>query len=258
MSIRLANLIGFFRSHKEPDHEQAKAIQLLQTMQWSKLCWDASWEDTIELEDLLPEVGKTYPIKLEENEDFTQDGQALILWQPPHSDLNGWYDKRPSEILKSYVIEGILTDRYSDHETREINFNFKVSKRSSLVDYFFEAPLNRISSLSSVGQGDGSSRVQWQDAQYIQKYSLGKFLYLSGSEGDTGLELILSCEESKICIHYSATLHYPAHYETVITKHYLDRKEQKIIESIIDKATEIIDTSDKYLTDTQILGAEYW
>lgn len=33
MSIRLANLIGFFRSHKEPDHEQAKAIQLLQTMQ---------------------------------------------------------------------------------------------------------------------------------------------------------------------------------------------------------------------------------
>ena len=258
MSISLANLFSFFWSHKKLNHEKTKAIQLLQTMQWSKLSWNESWEEIIELDSLLPRIGQKYLVKLEQNEEFSQDGQALILWQPPHSDLNGWCDKRPSEILKSYVIQGILSDRQSDYETREITFNFEVSKCSKLVDYFSKAPVNRKSPLSSIGQGNGSSRIQWQNAVSLQKYPLGKLLYLSGMECETALELILSYEENRICIYYSATLHYPAHYETVITKYYLNREEQKIIEIIIDRAIEVIDTSYEFLTDRQILGAEYW
>lgn len=53
MSINLANLFDFFRSHKEPENEHEKSIQLLQTMQWSKLCWDESWEEVIALEGLF-------------------------------------------------------------------------------------------------------------------------------------------------------------------------------------------------------------
>lgn len=100
MSINLENLFSFFRSHKELEHKRAKAIQILQTMQWSKLCW----EEVIKLDSLLPKVGKTYPIKLDENEDYAEEGKAYILWLPPHSELNGWWDKRPSKILKSYVL----------------------------------------------------------------------------------------------------------------------------------------------------------
>ena len=266
--ITLTSLLRLFKLRKPPNHtmidnnnvveNEVKPIEILQTMQWSKLCWDASWEDVIEIETLLPKIGQKYPIKFDENEDFVQEGLVFILWQPPHSDLNGWYDKRPSEILKSYIIEGFLTDLYSDYETREITCSFKVSDFSSLVSYFYNTPETQVSPLSSIGQGDGSSRIQWRDAQYIQKYHLGKFLYLSVTECETGLELILSYRDDKICIHYSATLHHPAHYETLITNYYLNEKEQKLIEGLINKATEIIDISYESLTDNQIRGVEYW
>lgn len=256
--MNLSEIVSFFQPNKKQDANEVLAIEILQTMIWSKLCWDASWKEVIELDTLLPKVGQRYPIKLDENEGFVQEGRVFILWQPPHSDLNGWYDKRPSEILKSYIIEGILTDLHSDYETREITCNFEVSNYSSLVSYFSKIPETQISPLSSIGQGDGSSRIQWRDAQYIQKYNLGNFLYLSGTECETGLELILSYDEDKICIHYSATLHYPAYYETVITKYYLNRKEQKLIKNLIVKATEIIDNSDKSLNNNQVHGAEYW
>lgn len=234
------------------------AIKLLQTMQWSKLYWDKSWQDIIELESLLPKIGQKYPIKLDDNEDYAEEGKAYILWLPPHSELNGWYDTRPSEILKAYVLEGTLSNSSSNYEKREYFFDFAVVNHARLISYFSNIPENGISPLPSVGQGDGSSRIQWQDAESLQKYQLGKYLYLSGVEGETRLELILSYEENKTCIHYSAALHYPAHYETVITKYFLDYKEEALFEGLIDKATEIIDLSAESLTDNQIRGAEYW
>ena len=57
----LMNLVNL-NNGKKLDKSITMTIKLLQTMQWSKLCWDKSWEYTIELEDLLPEVGKKYPI----------------------------------------------------------------------------------------------------------------------------------------------------------------------------------------------------
>jgi len=74
--MNLSELTGFFRSHKESKNDKVLAIELLQTMQWSKLCWDASWEEVIDLETLLPKVGQQYPIKFEENEDF---GKVPVL-----------------------------------------------------------------------------------------------------------------------------------------------------------------------------------
>jgi len=258
MSINLANLFNFFRSHKELENEHEKSIQLLQTMQWSKLCWNESWEEVIALEGILPEVGKTYSIKLDENEDYAKEGKAYILWLPPHSELNGWYEKRPSEILKSYVLEGHLYNATSNYENREYFFDFQVVSRTRLTDYFVNIHKTKISPLSSVGQGNGSSRVQWQDADDLQKYNLGDYLYLSGVEGESHLELILSCIENKWCVHYSATLHYPAHYETLITKYYLSNKEKKLIETLIRKASEIADDAMELLEDNQVYGAEYW
>ncbi|MGO2505758.1 MAG: hypothetical protein ACTH7L_06585 [Psychrobacter alimentarius] len=258
MSISLANLFDFFRSRKEPENEHEKSIQLLQTMQWSKLCWDESWEDVIELESLLPKAGKTYPIKLDENEEYAEEGKAYILWSPPHSELNGWWDKRPSEILKSYVLEGILSNAVSNYEKREYFFDFQIERYTRLINYFSEIPETKISPLSTVGQGNGSSRIQWQNADDLQKYNLGDYLYLSGIECESHLELILSCIENRWYVHYSATLHYPAHYETLITKYHLKSKEQKLIETLIKKANDITDNSMDSLEDNKIYGAEYW
>lgn len=234
------------------------SVELLQTMQWSRLCWDESWDEVIHLDTLLPKVGQTYPIKLDENEDHAKEGQAYLLWLPPHSELNGWYDKRPSEILKSYVLEGTLSNAVSNYEKREYFFDFQIKSHTRLINCFFKIPETKISPLSTVGQDNGSSRIQWQDADDLQKYNLGDYLYLSGVECESHLELILSCIENRWCVHYSATLHYPAHYETLITKYYLSDKEQRLIEKVIEKASEITDNSMDSLEDNQIYGAEYW
>ena len=233
-------------------------IKLLQTMQWSKLCWEASWEDTIELEDLLPEVGNTYPIKLDDNEYYTEKGKAYILWLPPHSELNGWWDKRPSEILKSCVLEGTLSNPSSNYEKRKYFFDFQILECKRLIDFFFEASETKVSPLYDVGQIDGSSKPQWQEAKSLQKCSLGDYLYLTGVESETYLELILSYDDNKICVHFSAFLPMSSNYETMITKYYLNYEEQKLIENVIGKATYMKDDSMEALESNQIYGAEYW
>ncbi len=230
------------------------SIELLQTMEWSKLCWDQSFEKLIGLDILLPKIGKQYPVKLERNEDFSKEGQAFILWQPPHSELNGWYDKRPSEILRSYVVEGNLKNPSSNG----LSFDFEVIRCLRLVECFSRAKEEKRSPLSSVGQPDGSSRIQWQDARSVTKSRIGGYLYLSGSECETSLEVILSYEKERLCLHYSATLHMPAHFETVITKYYLGNEEYALFEKLISSADEIIDNSIELLEENQVYGAEYW
>ena len=49
-----------------------------------------------------------------------------------------------------------------------------------------------------------------------------------------------------------------SNYETMITRYYLNYEEQKLIESIIEQAVEIIDNSMDTLEGNQIHGAEYW
>lgn len=258
MSINLANLFDFFRPRKEPENEHEKSIQLLQTMQWSKLCWDESWEDVIELDSLLPKVGKTYPIKLEENEDYAEEGKAYILWLPPHSELNGWYEKRPSEILKSYVLEGTLSNAVSNYEKREYFFDFQVMRRIRLIDYFVK--LHEIQSVyvPYFLQYKGNLESAWENVQDLEKYKVRDYLYLYGVDSGSSLEAIFSFEKDRIYLHYSAILHYPADYETVITGYYLNNKEQKLFEKLIAKASEITDDSMNSLEDNEIYGAKYW
>ena len=258
MSINLENLFSFFRSHKETEHEQVKAIQILQTMQWSKLCWDECWEEVIKLDSLLPEVGKTYPIKLDENEDYAEEGKAYILWLPPHSELNGWRDKRPSEILKSYVLEGTLSNAVSNYEKREYLFDFQIMSRRRLVDYFVNTYKIQNVYVPYFLKHKGNLSSDWEDAQDLEKCKVGDYLYLHGVKSESSLEAIFSFKEDSFCLHYLAILHYPADYETVITRYYLDNKERKLFRKLIEKANEITDNSMDSLEDSEVCGAEYW
>lgn len=263
----LNNLITLFQSSKKQSNSvykenlmienEVEGIELLQTMQWSKLCWDASWEEVIELNDLLPKVGQKYPIKLEDNEYYAQEGKAYFLWLPPHSEFNGWYDTRPSEILKSYVLEGTLSNPSSNYESREWFFDFEVKSRTRLVECFNRLNEMHASYKPHFSKYQGNLEYSWKDVHDLQKFELEGYLYLSGVEYEVYSELILSYENNRLCMHYSAVLPISSNYETVITKYYLNEKEQKLFEGLIKKATEIIDTSAELLTDNQIHGAEY-
>ena len=258
MLINLANLFDFSYSNKKPEAKLVKSIQLLQTMQWSKLCWNESWEEVIQLDSLLPIVGQTYRIKIDENEDYAEEGQAYILWLPPHSELNGWYDKRPSEILKSYVLEGTLSNAVSDDEKREYLFDFQVISRRMLVDYF--ASIHDIQNVyvPYVLKYKGNLAAAWENAQALSKFKVGDYLYLHGVESESSLEAIFSFKEDRFCLHYSAILHHPADYETVVTRYYLDSQEQQLFSKLIEKANEITDNSMDSLEDSEVHGAEYW
>ncbi|MDO6422291.1 hypothetical protein [Saccharophagus degradans] len=230
------------------------SIVLLQTMEWSKLSWNQSFEKVIPIDLLLPKTGSVYSVNFSKNEDFVEKGTAFILWTPPHSELNGWDDKRPTEILRSYVLKGFL----KPVDNTALTYDFKVESRAKLIDYFELADEEYESPLSYIGQPDGTSRMQWKDTGKVLMSKVGDYIYLSGSECETSLEIILSREAEKICVHYSATLHLPTFYDTKITKYYLSNFEQDIFEHLISKAVLIEDNSYKGVLESQVLGAEYW
>ncbi|MEZ7503312.1 hypothetical protein QO189_12605 [Psychrobacter sp. Arc29] len=242
----------------ERPSNKVTSVELLQTMQWSKLCWNESWEEVIKLDSLLPKVGQTYPIKLDENEDYAEEGHAYLLWLPPHSELNGWWDKRPSEILKSYVLEGTLSNAVSNYEKREYFFDFQVISRKRLVDYF--ASIHDIQNVyvPYIIKYKGNLASAWENAQDLSKFKVGNYLYLHGVKSESSLEAIFSFKEDRFCLHYSAILHHPADYETVVTRYYLDSQEQKLFSKLIEKANEITDNSIDSLEDSEVHGAEYW
>lgn len=245
-----------------------KGIEILQTMKWSKLCWDQSFKDIIELDILLPKIGHQYPITLCRNENFAVEGQAFVLWQPPHSELNGWWDKRPSEILKSYVVEGELTNRCLSGETHGLSFEIRVSAIYRLVDCFskfakrYSSPNE--SPLPYLGQSNILSKSGWKNHWEIdsswefKKYKIGNYIYLMGSGSEYMSEAIFSYEGDRLYLHYAADFPSFGSYRTIITKYCLTHNEQNLVKNILLNASKIVDSSYALLRVDQIYGAEYW
>jgi hypothetical protein len=232
------------------------SIELIQTMQWTKLCWEVSFESILELDNVLPKIGEVYPIKIREySEDYlVKEGKAFVLWQPPHSELNGWYDKRPSEILKSYVLDGLIKNIGSNR----LEFDFEINDRIRLIDFFGTVDLDETSPLSRIGLENGTSFIQWSDARDLLKAKVGDYWYFSGNECETSLELIFSYIGDRICIHYSTTSHNSASYETKVTNYFLNEFEHIVISKLLEKATEVLEESKWTLQENQVYGAEYY
>ena len=113
-------------------------IELLVSANWSKINWDLSWQPAIDLNELLPKVGESYAITLQDSEaDHTQNGIHSLLWLPPHSELNG-LDDRPTEVLKAYVIEAeLLEDEWIQEGTmsgRERKYIAKIIGVQKLIE----------------------------------------------------------------------------------------------------------------------------
>lgn len=117
-------------------------IELLSSANWSRTNWDLSWESIIKLDDLLPKVGQRYQISLKDSEaQDTQNGKYYLLWLPPHSELNTLYD-RPTEVLKSFVIEVELSQGEWIKEGHsfgaERSFNATIISLRSMFEYLSE------------------------------------------------------------------------------------------------------------------------
>jgi hypothetical protein len=231
------------------------SIYLFQSMSWAKLCWDLSFTEKVELSKLLPQINHSYPIVLQWEEycPTAEKGKAFFLWQPPHSELNGWHDGRPSEILKSYILEGTLTN-YSLY-SRE--FDFYLTKVTPIIDTFNMVEEINKSPFILSGLLDGTTCIIWEESRTLLKAQVGSYVYLFGNAPETPLEAIFSLQSGNLYLHYSAYLPYGS-AETLITKYRLNEKENRIFKALIDRAEEIHESEVKNLLENEVQGAEYW
>jgi len=226
--------------------------KILQSMQWSKLCWDLSWNERIDLEAIVPKVGNSYPIELTWNEGYSPIGFVELLWQPPHSELNGWTD-RPSEIFKSFIIGGKLEISTRPGE----KFRLKVSSCTSLLDAIESYKSGTEFELPACGLENGDSYILWERAKNLSRAEIGKYIYISGTECETALEAILEIVASDLFLVYHAYLP-PAHYETILTRKLLSGNELRIISQAIHNSSLLEAHSEFELGTGEIQGATYY
>lgn len=229
------------------------SIEALTTIQWSKFNWDKSWSSLVDIEDLLPEVGVSYALVADEATKRMRDGPAAILWKPPHSELNGWHDGRPFEILKTFVVFGQLKNRRGEKEA----FDFLVEHRRKLTDVFESEHEDILSPLSDLCTIPGNSTILWQDAEYLRCAVVGKYTYLCGSAIYTDMELILSFQNGQLCIHYASYKPQHGGYDSWVTKHYPGKLERSVLRSLLEKAEVIIENTKSKVPDGRVAGADY-
>jgi hypothetical protein len=215
---------------------------LFQTMQWSKLNWDLSWEKRIDLHQVLPKPFHTYDINLDPLLEHGKLGPVSFLWQPPHSELNTWFD-RPSEIFKSFVIEGTLEKARNENG----DFSFNCHSVISLPNLFQ-------SSIASYKLD--FARSDWSNVNTSYKKRIGPYLYLNGTGSDLGLESIFEIYNNEIFMVFHSLTHYACIYANVF-RYKLNEDESHFFKRFIDDAKELVDKSDNDLGDNEIQGAYY-
>jgi len=221
-------------------------------MQWSKLCWDLSWNERIDLEAIVPKIGNSYPIELTWNEDYAHIGFVEFLWRPPHSELNGWTD-RPSEIFKSFIVGGELK---ISTRLRE-KFRFKVSSCTSLLDAIESYDGKTEFELPACGIENGGSYILWERARNLSRAEIGKYIYISGTECETELEAILEMVGADLFLVYHAYLP-PAHYESILTRKLLSGNELRIISQALRDSSLLKTHSEHGLGSSEVQGATYY
>jgi hypothetical protein len=229
------------------------SIYLFQSMSWAKLCWDLSSTEKVKLSKLLLQINHSYQIVLEWEEYCPTEDKAFFLWRPPHSELNGWHDGRPSEILKSYILEGTLTN----YSLYSYEFNFYLTKITPIIDTFNKVEEINKSPFILSGLLDGTTCIIWEESRTLLKAQVGSYAYLFGTVPETHLEAIFSLQSSNLYLHYSAYLP-PGSSETLITKYRLNEKENRIFKALINRAEEIHEPEVKNLLEDEVQGAEYW
>lgn len=225
------------------------SITFEDSMVWSKLCWDKSWEKCIDLDDVLPKANQVYPVTLRKSNSRIC-GIARLLWKPPHSDLNGWNDIRPSEISKSYVLDGVL----SNPSINGMNFDFHLLNRTKLLDVFDQADKDEVSPLRYFEDevlSDIGKEKRWL------KSAVGEYTYIFNSGQSITAEIILSRVGQDLCVHFVAFFYEFSGNLNAITNYTPSKHEHYLLESILEDANEVFDTSYNDVGMRKILGAEY-
>jgi hypothetical protein len=227
----------------------SNVVEIIDTVVWSDLKWKESCEKIAHIDQLLPQIGQKVVLPLHFNQQQPKDGKATIVWKPPHSELNGWSDKRPSDILKSYLIEGNIVTGPAESS----NFEFVVTGHEKLT-----AALEKLKRTDESLFHSSPSRLGWHKARQLKHALVGNYIYIFGEYQEIELEAILSRNDQNLCLHYSAFKPSPSQHETVLLRSYLTGEERSIIEKAIIRSRIIEDNASCDLSENQVYGVEYF
>lgn len=232
-----------------------KVIYLLQSVEWSRLCWNLIWEEKIKLDNLLPEVGCVYPVTLQWNEGIKKTSTVKFLWRPPHSELNTWQD-RPSEILKSYVLQGELCKVKPDNE--DLHYNFCVTKVTKFLDITKSVISSDVFHFPTCGLPNGSSFMLWEEVRNCTISRFGTLIYLHGTANETAYEAIIEIKNEDYFLIFHVYEHPPFDCETIITCKKLVGHDLKVMKSVMDGAQVIFEKNTVDLNLDEVQGALYY
>jgi hypothetical protein len=221
-------------------------IKLFISPEWSKLTWESVFNEKLALADILPKEGRAYPLVFDKNEENVSSGDANILWLPPHSELNGLDDGRPSEILKAHIIQGSLSLLNSS----KCEWLFKVSHAVPLIGL--------IESQKEIGETDKELKAgisYLEESQKIFKSVLGKYIFLHCCIGEASCDLLYSIEGSVYSAHF-LSLVMPLGFDAKVGAYVLGKKEVEALNCAIDSAQEIKESSSAGIGDYEVYGVE--
>lgn len=226
-------------------------IELLASANWSRTNWDLSWESIIKLDELLPRVGERYQISLQDSEaQHTKNGRYYLLWLPPHSELNTLYD-RPTEVLKSYVIEAELSQGEWINEGHsfgaERSFSATIISIRRVLEYLPEI---------QVIQGQKISKYFECHPYRTEFLKWDNFCLFIVEDQYQHTELLFNIDqENYYLIFVNDWLSYS--YDTYICKYLLDTQQIEFLKKYMIESNKLTSCTDDLKEEHLVQGALY-
>ena len=228
-----------------------KKIELLASANWSRTNWDLSWEPIIKLDEILPRVGEQYQISLQDSEaQNTKNGQYYLLWLPPHSELNTLYD-RPTEVLKSYVIEAEL----SQGEWIKEGHSFGAERSFSAIIISIKSMLEYLPEIQVI-QGEIFSQYFECHPYRTEFLQWDNFCLFIVEDQYQHTELLFNInQENYYLIFVNDWLSYS--YDSYICKYLLDAQQIEFLKKYMIASNKLTSCTDDLNEDHFIQGALY-
>lgn len=228
-------------------------IELLASANWTRTNWDLSWQPIISLSELLPKVGESYEITLQDSEaNDTKNGIHYLLWLPPHSELNS-LDDRPTEVLKAHVIKAELIEgkwiKQGSGFSSERRFFAKIMTIQKLIEYL---PLLQITE---------DQKIEYYfnnlDRSTISYYVWDDYLYLTQcAEYIKDEFLFKENEQGYFLIFINGWISYS--YKSEVCKIELNKQQNKYIQRLLKTWNKLTPNIQIFVDEDQVQGALYY
>ncbi|NHZ33959.1 hypothetical protein [Massilia rubra] len=206
---------------------------------------------TTSMAAILPRVGQRAAVGFAPDTASCAGAVETLLWQPPYTELNGWVDQ-PSEIAESYLVVAKVVDVSPSLEQRSgfanvYRHHVDIVSCEPLLPMLHGLHEDAKSwSLVKVGTQRGTVLV-WDEVHWCSAAAIDGLIFVTGNADQSFMELIVDDVDGELFGLFNGHMD-PGGSGHHVGRHRLDRREQKTIRQVIQKAHRLADTCPAYLT----------